>query len=152
MILVSACLLGQNCKYNGGNNNNPKLQKLFKQEEIIPVCPEKLGGLAIPRPPAEIKGGRGEDVLRGQAKVVNKLGADITQEFIKGAQKTLKIAKQNDCKLAILKARSPSCGSQKIYDGSFVGEKKKGQGITAALLAQEGIKIINEEELNKLEE
>ncbi|GAB6099335.1 DUF523 domain-containing protein [Halanaerocella petrolearia] len=151
MILVSACLLGQNCKYNGGHNNNPKLKKLLAKEEIIPVCPERDGGLSIPRPSAEIKGGTGVDVLAGEAKVVDKFGKDVTGEFIKGAKNALQLARENNCQLAILKARSPSCGSARIYNGSFTEEKQEGQGVTTALLAREGIKVINEEELDKIE-
>ncbi|MGM0502939.1 MAG: DUF523 domain-containing protein, partial [Bacillota bacterium] len=102
MILVSSCLLGQDCKYDGGNNDNQELKALFSEEEFIEVCPEKLGGLEIPRPPAEIKGGTGEDVLINEAQVVNEEGVDLTEEFLIGARRTLKKAIDNNCNLAIL--------------------------------------------------
>ena len=147
MILVSSCLLGENCKYDGGNTDNQELKALFSEEEFIAVCPEKLGGLKSPRPPAEIKGETGEDVLINEAQVVNEEGVDLTEEFLIGARKTLKKAIDNNCNLAILKARSPSCGSQEIYDGSFSGETKQGIGVTTALLQKAGIRVFNEENL-----
>ncbi len=109
-ILVSACLLGDNCKYDGSSNKNDELIKLLKDYEIIKVCPECLGGLSIPRIPAEIKNDR----------IINKEGIDVTNEYLLGAKKTLEIARRNNIKVAILKKNSPSCGSNKIYDGTFV--------------------------------
>lgn len=152
MVLVSSCLLGEDCKYNGENNYNQAVKEAVAGEEVISVCPESCGGLPIPRPPAEIKGGTGKEVWTGNARVVNEEGEDLTARFIKGARETLQQAKTNNCRFAILKARSPSCGSKEIYDGSFEGETKPGVGVTTALLEQEGIKVINEEELNKLNE
>ena len=146
MILVSGCLLGENCKYNGGNNYEPEVAERFKSGEVVSVCPESFGELPIPRPPAEIKGGDGADVWTGQAKVVTEVGKEVTAQFIKGAQKTLELAQKHNCKLAVLKARSPSCGSQQIYDGSFSGQIKPGTGVTTALLVEQGIRVINEEE------
>lgn len=149
-MLVSSCLLGRNCKYNGGNNYNQSVVERLAEAEIIPVCPETLGGLSIPRSPSEIKGGSGQDVLSGRARVVDKKGTDISNYFISGAEKVLKRAERSGCRSALLKARSPSCGSQEIYDGSFSGRTKAGQGVTAALLVAAGIKLINEENLDKI--
>lgn len=134
-ILVSSCLLGKNCKYNGGNNLNQSLVDYLKNYEIIPVCPEVLGGLPIPREPSEIS----------KNKVINKLGVDVTNNFILGAKKTLVIALKNNCKEAILKKNSPSCGYGTIYDGTFLSRKTIGNGVTAELLFQNGIVILNEE-------
>ena len=147
MILVSSCLLGKNCKYDGGNNNHDQLQAMFDEQKFIEVCPEQLGGLTIPRPPAEIKGGDGEDVLTQNAQVVDKEVTDLTEEFLAGARQTLEKAIDNNCKLAILKARSPSCGSNQIYDGTFSGTTKAGVGVTTALLEKAGIRVFNEENL-----
>ncbi|HBT19969.1 MAG TPA: DUF523 domain-containing protein [Peptococcaceae bacterium] len=145
MILISACLIGINCKYNGGNNALSFLDKLPKC--IIPICPEQLGGLPTPRPQAEIVCGDGSDVLEGNAKVITKNGVDVTKNFIFGAEQTLKIAQFCGAKEAILKSHSPSCGSGFIYDGSFKGKLKKGDGVAAALLKKNGIKVITEKEL-----
>ncbi|MFC1509633.1 DUF523 domain-containing protein [Candidatus Omnitrophota bacterium] len=106
----------------------------------MPVCPEVLGGRKVPRTKTEIKGGGGEDVLDGTAKVLDENGKDVTSEFIKGALETLRIAKTNSIKKAILKSKSPSCGSGQIYDGSFKRRLIKGNGVTAALFKREGIK------------
>jgi len=145
MILISACLIGINCKYNGKNNAVPFLDNLPKH--IVPICPEQLGGLPTPRPQAEIILGDGKDVLEGNAKVITKKGNDVTKNFIFGAKQVLKIAQVCGAKEAILKAHSPSCGSGLIYDGSFKGKLKKGDGVTAALLKKKGIKILSEKEL-----
>ncbi|WP_338447784.1 DUF523 domain-containing protein [Niallia oryzisoli] len=145
MILVSACFAGFDVKYNGSNNVNLKIKKLFDEQKAIPVCPEVLGGLSIPREPAEIVGGDGNDVLDGTAKVVTNSGKDVTAQFLKGAYDTLKIAKEADASIVVLKERSPSCGSTMIYSGKFNGTKIKGNGVTAALLKRNGIKVISEE-------
>ncbi len=147
MILVAACLLGVNCRYDGNSCKNEKVLEYIKDKNIIPICPEQLGGLATPRMPVEIAEGDGSTVLEGNGKVVNKEGEDVSEAFLKGAYETLKIAKLFNCKEAILKAKSPSCGSKKIYDGTFNGVLKKGKGITAALLEKEGIKVKSEENL-----
>ena len=136
MILISACLLGRNVKYSGGNNLCPWLAKYYKP---------------IPRPPAEIQGGSGEDVLSGNATVADKDDKDVTQNFISGAQKALAYAKKHNANCAILKARSPSCGCGMIYDGSFSGGKKAGNGVTAALFLQHGIKVYTEETITEEE-
>jgi len=145
-ILVSACLLGTNCKYNGGNNFTPKLLELKKENNIIPVCPEELGGLLTPREPCEIQNGAGKEVLKGKSRVMNKIGEDVTAGFIKGAKETLALAKQNSCSLAVLKERSPSCGCGIIYDGTFSGRLKEGNGVTAQLLLDNGIVVMTEKD------
>ena len=140
MILISACLLGRNVKYSGGNNLCPWLAKYYNTDDFIAICPECFGVLPIPRPPAEIQGGSGEDVLNGSAKVADKGGNDVTQNFISGAQKALAYAKKHNANCAILKARSPSCGCGMIYDGSFSGKVYTEETITE----EELIKILKE--------
>ena len=137
MKLVSACLLGVNCKYDGSNNRNEKVISLLKDEILIPVCPEQLGGLSTPRVPSEIKGDR----------VYSIEGKDLTENFIKGAKETLRIAKLYGVKEAIFKDGSPSCGVNYIYDGTFKGVRIKGKGITTRLLEREGIKVISEKDI-----
>lgn len=134
-IMVSACLLGDNVKYNGGNNKNDELINFLKDYEVIKVCPECFGGLPIPRDPSEIVNNR----------VVTEKGIDVTKEFTLGAVKTLEIAKANNIKIAILKKNSPSCGSNTIYDGTFSHKVIEGSGITAKLLKENGIIVFNEE-------
>lgn len=133
-ILVSACLLGADCKYNGKNNRNENVLRLMEKHTLIPVCPEQLGGLATPREPSEKSGER----------VVSRSGADVTENYKKGADEVLKIARLYGCKRAVLKAKSPSCGSGKVYDGTFSGTLIDGDGITAQLLKQNGIEVQNE--------
>jgi uncharacterized protein YbbK (DUF523 family) len=145
MIVVSACLLGVNCKYSGGNNLSDNALNLGRH--IVPVCPEQLGGLSTPRPPAEIVGGDGHDVLAGKAKVLTSTGKDVTKCFIDGAEATALLAEITGAQTAVLKANSPSCGVNHIYDGTFSHCKRSGDGVTAALLKQRGLKIITEEEL-----
>lgn len=145
-ILVSSCLLGDNCKYNGQNNLNQKLINDLENFDIIPICPEVLGGLPTPRIPSEIIGD----------KVINKEGIDVTKNFLDGAKHSLYIAKELNIKYAILKSRSPSCGRGRIYDGSFSGKLISGNGITTNLLENYGIEVYSEEDydvlLNKLKE
>ena len=150
MILVSACLAGFDVKYNGSHNLNEKIKKWFDEKKAIPICPEVLGGLSIPREPAEIVGGEGEDVLDGHAKVITNNGIDVTEQFMKGANETLKIALELNATMVILKERSPSCGSSMIYSGEFNGNKRKGTGVTAALLKRNGIQVLSEENFMKL--
>lgn len=140
-ILVSACLLGVNCKYNGFNNEAEKLIKHMQNVVFVPICPEQLGGLTTPRPPAEIQ---------DETKVINNQGLDVTKQFVVGAEETLRIAKLYDCKYAILKERSPSCGSTHVYDGSFQGKIRPGMGMAARLLEQNGIKVYSEENFEEL--
>ena len=151
MILISACLLGRNVKYSGGNNLCQWLSKYYNTNDFIAICPECFGVLPIPRPPAEIQGGSGEDVLNGSAKVTDKDGKDVTQNFISGAQKALALAKKHNANYAILKARSPSCGCGTIYDGSFSGGKRHGNGVATALLMQNGVKVYTEETITEAE-
>lgn len=136
-ILVSACLLGKNCKYNGGNNLNQGVLDFVEGHEVIGVCPEQLGGLSTPRLPAEIVDG----------VVTNKEGVSVDAEFRKGAQAALAAALENKVDLAILQSRSPSCGVKEIYDGSFSGKKIKGQGVFAKLLSAYGIKVLDAEDV-----
>ena len=141
-ILVSACLLGENCKYSGGNNKCDEIIELGKKHRLIPICPECFGGLPIPRVPSEIKDGR----------VYAKTGEDLTNEFNDGAEKALYVAEESGCQLAILKERSPSCGFGEIYDGSFSGKTIKGNGITAQLLYDHGIVILGETQIEKIKD
>lgn len=147
MILISACLCGVNCKYEGGNNLSPKIQSLLKAKKGILICPEQLGGLTTPRNPSEIVGGTGEDVLNRNAKVLSNKGEDVTENFIKGAKETLKIAQLVNAEYVILKAKSPSCGNGIIYSGEFNKNIKDGDGVTAALLKANGFKIITENDI-----
>lgn len=133
-ILVSSCLAGTNCKYNGENNFSKKISKLMDKHTIVPVCPEVLGGLPTPRSPAEIRG----------KQVINKNGEDVTKNFFDGAQKTLEIAKKYNCKIAVLKSFSPSCGYKHIYDGTFSKNIINSSGITAKLLEENGILVLTE--------
>lgn len=139
-ILVSACLFGVNCKHTGGNNYSEKVHKLKDDYTLILVCPEQLGGLSTPRPAAEIQ----QNTENGELKVLTVDGDDVTEEFIRGAEMTLKVAQLHECKLAILKENSPSCGSTKIYDGTFSGKLIDGSGVAAKLLMDHGIKVISE--------
>ena len=150
MIIVSACLLGENCKYSGGNNKSENVIKYLEDNEYILVCPEQLGGLSTPRNPSEIitYGNKdGNDVLSGCTKVLSNKGIDVTKNFIQGAEETLKIAKEHNAKTAILKAGSPSCGYKKIYDGTFLGNKIQGMGVTAAILNKENIALLDEDDI-----
>lgn len=147
MILVSACLLGINCKYNGDNNKNDEVVEYLRDKQFIIICPEQLGGMSTPREPSEIVRLDGEAVIKGQTSVINNKRLDVTRKFKQGAQESLKIAQIYNCKEAILKEGSPSCGSNYIYDGTFSGKKIDGVGVTTALLRINGIKVMNEKEL-----
>ena len=136
-IVVSACLLGENCKYSGGNNYNEKVMKFLEGHQVIPVCPEVLGGLPVPRVPAEIVNGI----------VTNAEGTEVDREYRTGAERALKIALEQGAQLAVLQSRSPSCGAKEIYDGSFSKRKIPGKGIFAALLEENGIPILDLEEI-----
>lgn len=136
MIFVSACLIGENCKYSGGNNRCDAIIEYLKDKTYFPVCPEVLGGLPTPRPPAEIKGD----------KVWNKAGQDVTAAFQKGAETTLAMALEKQPSLCILKANSPSCGNQTVYDGTFTGKLTEGRGLTARKLTEAGFKVVNEKD------
>ena len=136
-ILVSACLLGINCKYDGENNKNDKVIEYIKGKEVIPICPEIMGGLPTPRIPSEIK----------DNKVITKENKDVTNSFYKGAEEVLYLAKLLNVKKALLKAKSPSCGVGEIYDGTFTHTKIKGDGITTRLLKENNIEVITELDL-----
>lgn len=140
MILVSACLVGINCKYNGENNYNEKVFNMVKEGKAIPVCPEQLGGLTTPREPSEIK------IIDGKRYVINSQGIDVTKEFEKGAEEVLALVKKLDIKKAILQTRSPSCGKGKVYSGSFDRNLVKGNGILVDLLLENNIEVINIED------
>lgn len=150
-ILISACLCGVNCKYNGENNLKEDIKKIYDEGRGILICPETLGKLPIPRTPREISLGNGEDVLEGKCKVISKEGIDTTEKFINGAKKALSIAKKYKITKAILKAKSPSCGCGEIYDGTFTGNLIKGNGVTAALFIKNGIKVYNENNFYEVE-
>jgi uncharacterized protein YbbK (DUF523 family) len=149
MKIISACLCGIDCKYNGGNNYEARFKKLAENEPCLLVCPETIGGLPVPRYPCEILGGTGKDVIAGYAKVIDKNGHDLTDNFLEGAYQTLILAKSKGASCAILKSRSPSCGSGKIYNGTFKSELTKGDGVTAALLRMHGIKVLSNEDYLK---
>lgn len=137
MILVSACLVGINCKYNGGNNFNQEIFDLVKNGEAIPICAEQLGGLSTPRLPAEIK------IINEKKHVINKNNVDVTEDFERGAREVVNLAKKLNIKKAILKSKSPSCGVDKVYSGNFDGELVDGNGILAEMLIKNGIEVIN---------
>ena len=139
-ILISGCLLGLKCRYDAKEKKLPEIEKLIEIYNLIPVCPEQLGGLPTPRIPAE----------RVNNKVVNQAGVDVTKEYQLGAEEALKIAKLYNCEKAILKEKSPSCGCGKIYDGTFSKNLIVGNGITADLLLKNGIEIFGESEIDKL--
>ena len=134
-VMVSACLLGDNVKYNGENNFHENLVRFLKDYEVVKVCPECLGGLSIPRDPCEVV----------NDKVVNQKGVDVTKEFSLGALKTLEIAKKENIHVVILKKNSPSCGSKQIYDGTFSHHLIDGMGITAKLLSENNIVVLDED-------
>lgn len=139
-ILVSACLLGMSCRYDGKNNQLPQLERLMKEHTCIPVCAEMFGGLPTPRVPAERQG----------SKVITKDGQDVTDNFIRGAAEILRLADLYKVKAALLKERSPSCGSGQIYDGTFTGTLVEGDGLTAQLLKNRGITVYGESEIGEL--
>ena len=137
-VIVSACLLGINCRYNGGNSLDESLIRQLKDSHVVPVCPEQLGGLPTPRAAAEISGGDGFDVLSGLAKIVTAADEDVSAQFIKGAKEALNIARLIGAKKAYLKEKSPSCGVNLI---KCEGLEKSGSGVLAALFSKEGIEV-----------
>lgn len=140
MILVSSCLFGLKCRYDGKEMVNQSVMDYLKDKEYILVCPEQMGGLATPRPPAEI-------ISKSPLKIVNNINEDVTIQFETGVKEIEKIIKNKKIDLAILKSKSPSCGSKVIYDGSFSGTLISGKGIFAEALESKNIKVINEEEV-----
>lgn len=149
MILVSACLLGFKTKYNGGDNLHSLLCKYDERGVFLAVCPECLGDLPIPRLPAEIADGNGEDVWKGKAVVHNTEREDLTAAFRLGAERVWAMAEKFHIKYAVFKEKSPSCGCRQIYDGTFSGRKIAGPGVSAALLKGYGIKVFSEEEVTR---
>lgn len=141
-LLISACLLGVNCKYSGGNNALPPetLRELSSAYDLLPVCPETAGGLPTPRTPSERRGDR----------VVDRMGEDVSAAFEKGAEQALSLARRKGCRKALLKENSPSCGKNSIYDGSFSGRLVPGQGLAAEKLSAQGIELFCEGELDEL--
>lgn len=149
-IIVSACLLGVNCRYDGCNNEVEKIKLLRNKYNLIPVCPEQLGGLATPRAPSEIV----READKSPEKVVKRVksinGLDVTECFKKGAEEAMKITKYFRCPIAILKANSPSCGYEKVYDGTFTKKLTEGNGVFVEELVKNGIEIYTEKDLEKL--
>ncbi|TCL66586.1 uncharacterized protein YbbK (DUF523 family) [Hydrogenispora ethanolica] len=147
VVLVSACLLGIPCRYDGGSKLVSGIRAQLAGCRIVPFCPEVLGGLETPRPAAEITGGDGAAVLDGAASVRNRAGLDVTGEFIRGAEAVLDLVRANQPASVILKAKSPSCGVGRIYDGSFTGRLRDGDGVTVALLRRStAIRFYTEED------
>ena len=138
-ILVSACLLGERCRYDGKSKPCNAVLALRDKYRLVPICPEVMGGLPTPRVPSEISGDR----------VMMKNGRDVTQNYQNGAQKALALARENGCTVAVLKERSPSCGKGLVYDGSFSGTLVSGNGICAALLLKNGIRVLSESEIEE---
>ncbi len=139
-VAVSACLLGTNCKYSGGNNANAALIDWLKDKRVIPVCPEVMGGLPTPRPPAEIVNG----------VVMNARGECVHEQFVTGARIAAERVAAEHADLVILQSRSPSCGVKQIYDGSFMGRRIAGQGIFAAMMMQQGVRVLDIEDFKAL--
>lgn len=147
-ILVSRCLLGHRVRYDGGAHGPFDLLGVWQSEgRIVPLCPEVAGGLPTPRPPAEIPGGQGGAVLDGRVAVVTVGGEDVTTAFVAGAEAALELIARHGIRLAVLKARSPSCGNLENYDGSFSGTRVAGEGVTTAALKRAGVAVFNETEL-----
>ena len=140
-IVVSGCLLGIPCRYDGKSCPNERVLKLAEKHTLIPVCPEQNGGLSTPRPPAEIIEG----------KVINKLGTDVSEQYLRGAEIALHVAELNHADAVLLKAKSPSCGKGRIYDGTFSGTLIPGNGTAASLFLKNGYPVFNEEEIDLLE-
>ena len=141
-ILISACLLGCRCRYDGASKPLARAAELAERHTLVPVCPEQLGGLATPRPPAERQGDR----------VVTREGADVTAQYRRGAEEALRLCRLFDCQAAVLKERSPSCGCGAVYDGTFTGTLTAGDGVTAELLRAAGIPVYGESRLDELPE
>ncbi|WP_375740995.1 DUF523 domain-containing protein [Pseudomonas boanensis] len=149
-ILVSRCLLGQRVRYDGGTHGPfGPLERWQVEGRIVPLCPEVAGGLPTPRAPAEIPSGQGARVLEGELPVMTDDGQDVTAEFVAGARIALDLVATHGIRMAVLKARSPSCGNRENYDGSFSGTRVAGEGVTAAALRRAGVEVFSEEELDE---
>ena len=144
MIIVSACLLGFNCRYDGGNHPEEALFAPALKKFLVPVCPEQLGGLSTPRAPSEIQGGDGLDVIEGKARVVSASGRDVTDCFLRGAQEIARFMKLMEISIAIMKEKSPSCGVFHIKSGGAI---LRGAGVTSALLTKNGIRVISSDRI-----
>lgn len=144
MIVISACLVGEKVRYDGNHKLDLFYKNLIDEKKAISICPEILGGLQVPREPAEIIGGDGYDVWNDQAKVMTVKGRDVTIQFKEGAKRALSIIKDLNADTVILKSDSPSCGSTVIYDGTFTGNKKEGVGVTTALFTLNDINVYDE--------
>lgn len=142
-ILVSACLVDIACRYDGASAGRDELHGLHREGRLLPLCPEVAGGLGVPREPAVIVDGTGEDVLAGRARVVSRSGHDVTAEFRRGAEAVVALARREGVRTAILKSRSPSCGVGQVYSEQGL---RSGDGVLAALLRREGIRVISDEE------
>ncbi|MFC4052370.1 DUF523 domain-containing protein [Actinomadura syzygii] len=149
-ILVSSCLVGRPVRYDGAAKpvGGGLFERWRAEGRLVPFCPEVSGGLAVPRPPAEIVGGDGHAVLDGTARVRTDRGDDVTAEFLHGARQALDAARRTGTRIALLKEGSPSCGSHRVYDGTFTGASIPGEGVTTALLEREGIRVFSEDDLN----
>jgi uncharacterized protein YbbK (DUF523 family) len=150
-ILLSACLLGNPVRYDGKSKTlkNPVLDQLLAQDQVISFCPEVAGGLPVPRAAAEIQAGDGAAVIAELATVKTQDGTDVSEHFLSGARQALALCRQHNITVAVLTESSPSCGSSRIYDGSFTRSAIPGSGVTAALLGQHGIKVFNQHQLNE---
>jgi uncharacterized protein YbbK (DUF523 family) len=146
-VLISACLAGRGCRFDGSSSQDDQVSRLVAEGRAVLVCPEVDGGLGAPRPTAEIVGGDGSDVLAGGARVVTEQGRDVTDAYLEGARRALEACVSSEARVAILKARSPSCGMGSIYDGTFSRTLVAGDGVTAALLREHGIEVLTDEEL-----
>ena len=148
---MSSCLLGQRVRYHGGDAHlaSDILERWRDEGRLVPTCPETAAGLPVPRPPAEIVGGDGANVLKGEAYVGDRTGADVTAAFLEGARNALEVALAEGARLAILKDGSPSCGTSYVYDGTFRGQRSQGAGVTAAVLTQGGIRVFSEREIEE---
>ncbi len=150
-VLVSSCLLGEAVRYHGGDARceSEILERWRAEGRLVPVCPETIAGLPVPRPPAEIAGDGGAAVLEGDAVVGDGTGVDVTALFLQGARLTLETAHAHGARLAVLKDGSPSCATTYIHDGTFRGQRCPGQGVTAAILARAGIRLFNERQVEE---
>lgn len=146
-VVLSACLAGVECTYRAEAKTRPWAVRLVAEGRAVLVCPEVAGGLPVPRPEAEIQGGDGHDVLSGNARVVSVEGEDVTQNYLDGAALAAAAARRAGATLAILKARSPSCGCGEIYDGTFSDAKRTGDGVAAAMLSAEGLTVVSDEQV-----
>jgi uncharacterized protein YbbK (DUF523 family) len=154
-ILVSACLMGHAVRYDGRAKPlvHPALERWREEGRLVTICPEMSAGMPVPRAPAEIEGGNaGEDVLAGKSRVLEMTGGDVTKGFLDAAENALALARETGCDYALLIDGSPSCGSGFIYDGSFSGERRAGNGVTAALLKRAGIEVFSDRDIDRLVE